>query len=581
MKMLITLLVCLAADIAGTLPGTSQEALPGDMPATIRPSPAASNEIAAENALPGTPGWRIQTGTRAMGGEIAGYIPRPSVEQGDSLSVHVNRTGVDAGKPYTVEVFRLGWYGGIGARLVAGPVEETAGGDNLPRAEVSVEETGLFEADWPLGFVLSTQTDGVPWTSGAYVVRLSSNTGKQVYVPFTLRSHAPGDFLFLQSHLTWQAYNEVSLKGGNSLYAWGTRFVASRRCSLWLLSTCIWWGPSTVQDTLPHLPNYGRLATQVSFRRPYGPWFRMSDGAGEALYYEWPIIQWLERESYDVSYAADFDLEFGPVPDGVRAIVLPSHSEYWTQQMRDRVEEAQSTRGTGLVSLGANQVYWRGRIEGTSASDVGTYTVYKQASGAARPDDPYYGHPGLETGQFRQVGEPEQLLLGSQYRSYFRGSNTSQTGKSYHGYIDLGPAENVAHPLLAGTGINPGERFPGLLGGEFDQIMTQFPHHPNVTKVFTSFVHHNWYASNVTMLGSLLCSLGLSSSCLHTYAHSVAFELAHQDGTVTSRTFNAGTFNWGWGLSTFELHDGTYAWENPKIQQLTRNVLAWAAHHET
>lgn len=83
--------------------------------------PAGVNEIVAENSLPDTPGWRIATPDRAMGQEIAGHIPRPSVEQGNAVMVHVNRTGPDAGKPYTVEIFRLGWYGGVGARLVLGP----------------------------------------------------------------------------------------------------------------------------------------------------------------------------------------------------------------------------------------------------------------------------------------------------------------------------------------------------------------------------------------------------------------------------------------------------------------------------
>lgn len=581
MRWLSLLFLSVALASTTTVPASSEEVQSPEATSEVPAVPAEVNEIVAENSLPGTPGWRIPTLNRAMAQEIAGYIPRPSVEQGNAVTVHVNRTGPDAGKPYTVEVFRLGWYGGVGARLVLGPIPEGTAGDNLPLAEVSVVETGLYEADWPVGFEFSTQTDGIPWTSGAYAVRLTSDSGKQVYVPFTLRALDPGDFLFLQSHLTWQAYNEVTLKGGNSLYSWGTRFVTSRPCHVWFLSTCLWWGSTTVRDTLPDLPNYGRTAMQVSFRRPYGPWFRMSDGAGEALYYEWPLIQWLEREGYDVSYAADFDLEFEPIPETVRAIILPAHSEYWTQRMRDTVENAQSTWGTGLVSLGANQVYWRGRIEGTTPTDVGTYTVYKQNNGTARPDDPFHGDADLATGQFRKVGDPEQLLLGSQFRSHFKGSSASQTGKTYHGYVSLGPPENADHPLITGTGISPGDRFPALLGGEFDQIMPQYPHHPETTKVFTSFVHHNWYASNITTLNSLLCSLGITGVCLHTYAHSVALELSHQDGALTSRTFNAGTFNWAWGLSTFELHDGTYAWENPKIQQLTRNVLAWAAHYES
>lgn len=536
----------------------------------------SSNPIVDENALPGTPGWRIDVNNRAMGYEIGGYIPMPSVTQGSSIPVHINRTGADATQAYTVEVFRLGWYGGVGARRVYGPATETGGGSNLPIAQVTVVETGLYETNWPVGFTLATQTDGVPWTTGSFAIRLTSSSGKQVYVPFTLKTTTPSDFWLLQSHLTWQVYNEVTLRDGNSLYNWGTRFVTTRNCNWWFGSTCLWWGGYTIRDTLPQLPNYGDTAMQVSFKRPYGPWFRISDGAGETLYYEWPLIMWLEREGFNVSYGADFDLEFAPVPAGVRSVILPAHSEYWTEAMRDNLEAAQAS-GVGLLSFGANQMYWRGRIENPTPDHVGVYTLYKQNGGASRPDDPLYGNTDLQSGQFRALGNPEQLVLGSQFRSYFSGANKSVTGKQYHGYINLGPAVDANHPLLAGTGITSGEVFPALMGGEFDQVMTNYPSLPNVQKLFRTFVHASWYPSNSTSWEILLCSWGFTSSCRHTYAESVVVEKTDSQSGEVSRVFNAGTFNWMWGLSTFTLYDGTYAWENPDIQALTRNLLLWSA----
>src|ERR1700704_3573903 len=81
--------------------------------ATASAAPSAlrsPNPVQHENALPGTPGWDAP-GT----GAIEGYA-EPAATAGDVLHFHVSTR---PGARCRVEVFRLGWYGGVGARRVA------------------------------------------------------------------------------------------------------------------------------------------------------------------------------------------------------------------------------------------------------------------------------------------------------------------------------------------------------------------------------------------------------------------------------------------------------------------------------
>src|SRR5207245_3999323 len=74
---------------------------------------AEVNPIQAENALPGSGGWQVP---RAAEHAIDGYTGEVSDAPGQSLDLHVSTAPA---APYRVEIYRLGWYGGAGGRLVA------------------------------------------------------------------------------------------------------------------------------------------------------------------------------------------------------------------------------------------------------------------------------------------------------------------------------------------------------------------------------------------------------------------------------------------------------------------------------
>ncbi len=83
--------------------------------AKTTPSPR-SDLIKKENARPGARDWQL-TRVRPNGYNtpaIEGYCSRQSVKAGETIDVMVN---TEPAAHFTLEIFRMGYYGGRGARL--------------------------------------------------------------------------------------------------------------------------------------------------------------------------------------------------------------------------------------------------------------------------------------------------------------------------------------------------------------------------------------------------------------------------------------------------------------------------------
>ena len=91
-----------------------------------RASAQASNPIVLENQQPGATGWDLDkdhVGTDAVG-QIKGYASAASVNKGENITFHVS---TNPAQTYTIDVFRVGWYQGLGGRLMqhVGPLNGT------------------------------------------------------------------------------------------------------------------------------------------------------------------------------------------------------------------------------------------------------------------------------------------------------------------------------------------------------------------------------------------------------------------------------------------------------------------------
>ena len=259
------------------------------------------NRVTRENALQGATDWQLtrvrpepSDGVRCPA--IEGFCTRQSVKVGDTLGICVSTAPA---KAFKLEIFRTGYYGGRGARLMK----------TVPSLQGQQRQTPqrarkqLRECRWKPSVELKIPSD---WISGVYVGRLtteSDDTGFgywQSYVVFIVKDDRPADVLFQCSDNTWQAYNE------------------------WPLRDSVYTHPKG---------NQGPWA-DVSFDRPYGKYPQIFEnpqtiGSGEWLCFEYPMAYWLEKHGYDVSYCSNSDMLTPERGLKCKAFLSVGHDEYW------------------------------------------------------------------------------------------------------------------------------------------------------------------------------------------------------------------------------------------------------------
>src|SRR5215813_2488122 len=122
-----------------------------------------ANPIQIENSYPGTSAWRLTS--VASNHEIEGYASKASVNRGGQISFFVNTTDPS----YTLEVFRIGWYGGLGARRMTAAVTLTGVQQITPAPNPT---TGIVDCNWTAPYTITTADPSDPskWLSGVYLV---------------------------------------------------------------------------------------------------------------------------------------------------------------------------------------------------------------------------------------------------------------------------------------------------------------------------------------------------------------------------------------------------------------------------
>ena len=169
---------------------------------------ACGNPIQCENQLPGTPEyvWEVDGSGDST---IQGFATSMSVNKGDPVSFKIK----SATSNYKIDILRLGYYGGDGARMIQSnltPTNTTA----QPACPTSAA-TGMTDCgNWSVSRTWTVPSTAV---SGVYIALLTRNdTGGQSQIPFVVRDDSSHSAMVVQtSDETWQAYNTF---GGNSLY---------------------------------------------------------------------------------------------------------------------------------------------------------------------------------------------------------------------------------------------------------------------------------------------------------------------------------------------------------------------------
>lgn len=246
---------------------------------------------------------------------------------------------------------------------------------------------------------------------GLYAARVESPGGFIAHVPFVVKSMNSSQFLILVNTNTWNAYND-------------------------------WGGPSNY--TIPN-------AKWLSYLRPNPRLLDVRrdaphDEGNHTLRAELWLINWLQSNSeHTFDLITDIDLHEMSRDHGTDAldlykgIILQTHPEYWSLEMR-ALADSYIARGGTLLYLGGNGIYRIVEFDRSATGMKDFLTRFNTSS-----------NNGSEL--FKNTGNPEGNLLGVQFG------------------LVIGPAAYIVqHPhwLFAGTQYNvKGARIdtPGLNRG--------------------------------------------------------------------------------------------------------------------
>ena len=487
---------------------------------------SAQNAIVLENQNAGTPAsvWDIP-GKDAGDMSIQGFATDISVSKGGTISFKIDvNTGTD--KIFNITIYRIGYYQGNGARLIAdlgnftGVAQSACNFDNT---------TGLTDC----GNWITTASWNVPVNAvtGLYIAKLTRSIaggGGTSHIPFVVRNDGiTTDLIVKTSDATWQAYNGY---GGYSLYQ----------------------GPA-----LPN--NHGK---KVSYNRPFIT--RGGGGGGGAnedwfMNAEYPMIRFLESNGYDISYITDLDIARDNTNSvnqllNHRVFLSVGHDEYWSKEERNSVEAAKAA-GKNLAFFSGNEVYWKTRwensVDGTN-TPFRTMVCYKEGTLATPAENACGGKcdPTTEwTGLWRDgcnypgvtdACKPENALSGQiSWDGAIGAMTVPSTYKSFWFWRNTPVVANLPN---GNTATLPN----GTLGYEWDWEQYQSSYPPG----------------RVTM----------SSTTLDGKVH----KLSLYKTPAGSLVFGAGTVQWAWGLdANHDLNSGTpLSPANQDMQQATINVLA-------
>ena len=483
------------------------------------PTPAAAadvcapgqNAIACENAKPGSPAseWDVGDGDT----DIEGFATDISVNVGGTIRFKVSTTAPTV----RLDIYRLGYYQGLGARKVA--TLPNATGRAQP-ACLGDPATGLIDCgNWSQTASWAVPADAVSGVYSAVMTRLDN--GNRNMTPFVVRNDAShADVIFQTSDTTWQAYNDY---GGNSLYE---------------------------GDPV------GR-AYKVSYNRPFNTRGGTPQGRDFLFANEYPAIRWLERNGYDVAYQSGIDTDrLGSLLTNHRTFLSVGHDEYWSGNQRTKVEAARDA-GVNLAFLSGNEVYWKTRYEPSidgSGTNYRTLVTYKETRANAKIDpnaawtgtwrDPRFSPPA-------DGGRPENALTGTWYM--VNCCNSAITV----------PANDAKMRFWRNTSLQslaPGQvatLAPNTLGYEFDELADNGFQPAGLVPMSKTTVDTPEY----------LLDWG-SEVGPGTATHRLVIHRAASGALV----FGAGTVQWTWGLD--EVHDGEQSPADPRMQQATMNILA-------
>lgn len=513
----------LAAGLPLLLPAAAAAAVPA---AAAGPCDPPVNRIACENSQPGIPrdDWYIESGY----GDIEGYGTSPSVPVGQRIDFKVKTPASD----YTIDIVRLGWYGGSGGRRIT-TLDPSVPLPQSQPACLNDAASGLVDCGtWRVSASWNVPATAVPGFYVANFVREDGTSGASQF-PFVVRDDGSNAAIVVQtSDQTWQAYNTYGDVPGVNEY-------------------------STYEGGFPGSPD-GR-AYEVSYNRPY-----RNSGTSNYMNAEYPLLRWLERNGYDVTYVSGVDVHRNPGLLLRHDVYISSgHDEYVSGPQRAGIEAARAA-GVHLAFLSGNEMFWKTRFEpgiDPAGTPLRTMAVYKETKA------PFNHDPTNEwTGTWRDPrfsppadgGRPENALTGTLFEvNGFRNDRIEVPAP--FGRLRFWRGTPIA------TATTTTSLPQGTLGYEWDTDPDNGHRPPGAVRLSDTTID---MPTGDFVLQDFGATYGGG-----TKTHNMVL---YRDPASRALVFGSGTVQWSWGLDPEHLYPNgvPYAEASTTVQQATVNLLA-------
>jgi PKD repeat protein len=321
------------------------------------PSP---NPVVQENncAGAGTTDWRLANPSE----NVAGFATQTSFNLGQDVPLKIARNApVMPATKVDISVYRLGYYGNTGSRLIAAASRTGVTVNNDFTCNPRNAQTGYLDCgNWGVTYTIPGAS--LP-ASGVYLAKIrATDTGIDNHVMFVVRDDnraSASKVLFVLPTASYQAYNNW---GGKSLY----------------------WDRLGLGETVAGT----QRAVKVSFNRPIDTPTADHDRIRGP---DRNLIVWLEQQGYDVAYTDSLSVHQNPAQLRAHAVVaLGAHDEYMSGETVAALKAARDA-GTSIINFGSNTGYWKVRYEDGGRTLVCYKTVQgsgSEGSGTVTPNDP-------------------------------------------------------------------------------------------------------------------------------------------------------------------------------------------------
>ena len=204
------------------------------------------------------------------------------------------------------------------------------------------------------------------WASGLYMIKLFDKK-TEFFFSFVIKDKISKEITILTPTNTWQAYNEW---GGASFY----KYNLNRK----------------EKKTNVNILNFNRPNLSSS------PFQESDHLADQEIYF----YKWIDENKYNYSTIDDLDLHNNYDLSKTKILVINNHSEYWTKNMVDNLQNY-LTRGGNLINLSGNNIFWKSVINNNQLETIkylGSHSLKKERSG-----------------MWRYLNKSESSILGSSY----------------------------------------------------------------------------------------------------------------------------------------------------------------------